>query len=181
MLFNKVAIVEYPVRSNPLHYCQVNTMNVKKQFADIIAVLEANPNKKVSSIMDEVLALCSKKSNGGSNGSTLYKDAEGKVVAVFCYYHKKWELVSKCEYGSKANTASGLNTMCKEGVSNWTKQQRVNKTAKAELLDKVAKGEVASDDIAAALEKIDEATKVVVDREDGHGFVTIDDLEALLN
>lgn len=154
-------------------------MNVKKQFADIIAVLEANPNKKVSSVMDEILALCSKKSNGGSNGSTLYKNADGKVVAVFCYYHKKWELVADCEYGSKANTASGLNTMCKEGVSNWTKQQRLSKQAKAELLDKVAKGEVVVDNITAELERIDESTKAVVDREDGHGFATIEDLEAL--
>lgn len=155
-------------------------MNVKKQFADIIAILEANPNKKVSSIMDEVLALCSKKSNGGSNGSTLYKDADGKVVAVFCYYHKKWELVSQCEYGSKANTASGLNTMCKVGVSDWTRQQRVAKVTKGNMLLEVATGNLAVVDIDEACAKLLEETNKIKPRLDGFGFDTVEELEAYL-
>ena len=156
-------------------------MNVKKQFAEIVAILEANPNKKVSSIMDEVLALVSKKSNGGSNGSTVHKDADGNVVAVFCYYHKRWELVSGIEYGAKAGTTSGLNTMCKEGVSKWTKAQRDSKKAHSALLDSVANGEVAGDDIRSKMEEIAVETKAIIEHSiEGFSFDSIEEVDSYL-
>ena len=156
-------------------------MNVKKQFEDIVAILEANPNKKVSSVMDDILALVSKKSNGGSNGSTVHKDADGNVIAVFCYYHKRWELVNGIEYGAKAGTTSGLNTMCKEGVSKWTKAQRDSKKAKADLLTQVGEGVVASDEIANKIAEIDDATKAIVAHSrEGFSFDSIEEVNNYL-
>ena len=64
------------------------------------------------------------------------------MTRVFCYYHKCWEDIATYTYGPKKSTASGLNTMCKEGVSNWTKQQRVAKQERSELLTKLGSGEV---------------------------------------
>ena len=152
--------------------------NVKKQFEEIYAVLEENKNKKVSTILPQLIELMSKKNNASGAANTFIKDDEGNVVAIFCYYHKKWELVSECEYGNKKGTATGLNTMCKEGVSKWTKQQRVKKAAEAELLTKISSGELAVEDIGAAQAEIIETSKEILPREDGHGF---DSAEEALN
>jgi hypothetical protein len=155
-------------------------MQVKKQFEEIYALLEANKNKKVSTLLPELAELMSKKSAGGTNGSTFHK-IDDEVVAVYCYYHKKWELISKTEYGKKAsNQATGLNTMCKEGVSAWTKQQRMKKLAEQELLTKVSKGEILPEDIASEQEAILKESKLIVPRSDEHGFdLLADALEAL--
>ena len=118
------------------------TVQVKKAFEEIYALLEANQGKKVSTIMPELIELMSKKGGGQANGKNFLTDEEGNVTHVFCYYHKKWEDVTVAEYGAKKGTATGLNTMCKEGVSAWTKQQRRKKQAEGELLERVAKGEL---------------------------------------
>src|SRR5690606_41882083 len=67
------------------------------------------------------------------------------TAAVRCYYHGKWMDPSIVDFGAKANSASGLNSMCKDGMSKWTKQQRVAKSAKEALLTAVASGEVPAD------------------------------------
>lgn len=160
---------------------------IKKDFVAIVELLKNNENKKVSTILEQVLALCEKKSAGGANGSTLFKDNAGTVVAVFCYYHEKWEVVSKhekvtaVEYGSKANTASGLNTMCKEGVSNWTKQQRLAKAKHSSILADVAKGAVEASAINDLLAEVEVEKDKIVDRVDGHGFATTEELEIALS
>jgi len=151
---------------------------VKKQFEEIYTVLEENKNKKVSTILPQLIELMSKKNNASGQANTFIKDDEGNVVAIYCYYHKKWELISECEYGSKKGTATGYNTMCKEGVSKWTKAQRVKKAAEAELLTKVSSGELTVEDIAVEQARILETSKEIIEREDGHGF---DSAEEALN
>lgn len=135
---------------------------IKKQYAEIFALLEANQNRKVSTVMPELLALMQAKSGGSDIGKTFLKDSEGNTYAVFCYYHKRWELVSGIEYGAKANTATGLNTMCKEGVSNWSKQQRVYKKAKDALLEQVADQVLEASEVPAKLDELEEARKAIV-------------------
>ena len=147
--------------------------NVKKVFIDIANLLEVNKNKKVSTILPQLLELMTAKNSGGSDiGSSYLKDDEGNVFAVFCYYHKKWELIEAVKYGAKKGTSSGLNTMCKEGVSKWTKQQRVAKKAKSELLDEVASGDIDVSDIGGVQEEIETNRAKVEPREDEHGFDT---------
>jgi hypothetical protein len=156
-------------------------MNIKKDFVEIIEFLQANQNKKVSTVMDALLEMTSRKGGGGANGSTVYKDDEGNVVAIFCYYHKKWELVSQVPYGKKANTSSGLNTMCKEGVSNWTKQQRKAKQAEGELLNQLASGEVEASDLTALRADIDaQKQEVVAHSDEVHSFDTLEELQAFI-
>jgi hypothetical protein len=151
--------------------------NIKKAFVELVALLEENSNKKVSTVMPQILELVTKSKNSGGSetGKTFAKDEEGNVVAVYCYYHKAWELVANVEYGKKASTASGLNTMCKEGVSQWTKQNRAATKAKEDLLAKVSTGEIAVEDIGEAQERIEEDRKVIVPREDGHAFETLEE------
>ena len=119
----------------------------------------------------------SKKNNASGRANTFIKNDEGEVIAIYCYYHKKWELLTKVEYGSKKGTATGYNTMCKEGVSKWTKQQRVKKAQEAELLTKLSSGDLKVEDIASEQERILEESKIIQPREDGHGY--LEDEEAL--
>jgi len=126
-------------------------MSTKKQFVEIMNFLKTNENKKVSTILDELVEMTETKK---SNSNVLY-DEDKNVVAIFCYYHKQWELVSEVEYGTKKNTASGLNTMCKIGTNAWTKQQSVAKKAKSELIDQVASGDVDPSDLNKLLEDIE--------------------------
>ena len=151
-------------------------MNVKKQFEELYTLLEENKYKKVSTLMPQLIELMSRKNNNSGSANTFIKDDEGNVVAIYCYYHKKWELLTEVEYGSKKNTATGYNTMCKEGVSSWTKQQRVKKQAEAELLTKVASGELKVEDIATEQATILEESKQIKPRSDEHGYDNVEDL-----
>jgi len=155
--------------NQPMPMEAIMSTSVKKQYEELYTLLEANSNKKVSTIMPQLIELMSRKNNSSGQANTFLKDDEGNVIAIYCYYHKKWELLSECEYGAKKNTATGFNTMCKEGVSKWTKQQRVKKQAGAELLTKVASGELKPEDIAEAQVVIAEEARVIIDREDGRG------------
>lgn len=145
--------------------------NVKKVFVELVELLEANQNKKIQTIMPQVLELVS----GKSAQKTFHKDDNGEVVAIYCYYHKCWELVSEVEYGRKASTAHGYNTMCKEGVSLWTKQQRDAKKAKEELLSQVATGEVEPSELPVRLEEIEDTRKRVIAQAESLGFDTLEE------
>lgn len=157
-------------------------MQVKKQFEEVFAFLQANQNKKVSTIFADVVALMQSKNAGGSDiGKTFLKDTDGNTVAVYCYYHKKWEPVADVEYGKKASTATGLNTMCKEGVSSWSKQQRTYKKEQSELLMLVAKGELSPEDLPNKMAELEEKKNAVEVRSDEIGFNTVEELNAYLN
>jgi hypothetical protein len=143
-------------------------MAIKKAFAGIIEFLEANQGSKVKTILPEAIQLCSAKIGGG--GAPLFrKNDAGEVTHVFCYYHKMWELVDDVEYGAKANSATGLNNMCKEGVSQWSKQQREAKTAESQILTDLGAGTIAVSDIEDIKAGIEATRCEVVPRADGHG------------
>lgn len=144
--------------------------NVKKQYEELHAFLEANKAKKVATIMPQLIEMMQRKNNASGQANTFIKDDEGNIIAIYCYYHKKWELVNEVPYGSKKGTATGYNTMCKEGVSNWTKQQRAKKQAEAAILNKVASGDLAVEDIAAEQERLAEVAKEITPREDSQGY-----------
>lgn len=143
-------------------------MSIKKAFVDLIAYLEENENSKVKTILPGAIELASARSGGGGS-SNIRRNEAGEVTHIFCYYHKKWEDVTTVEFGKKATSPTGLNNMCKEGTSQWTKQQREAKKAKEALLLQVAAGEVKPEDIAAVTTDIDTAKNMIVPREDGQG------------
>ena len=117
-------------------------MATKKVFIELVKLLEENKDKKVSTILEQVYELTNAKTSSNVEGRTFHKDEEGNTIAIYCYYFKKWMRLDEVEFGIKTNTASGYNTMCKIGVSNWTKQQRVAKQAKEQLLERLEKGEL---------------------------------------
>lgn len=152
---------------------------IKKAYVDIIALLQANLSMAVSDILPDVIELASAKTGaGGGKATTYHKNEDGEVVGILCYYHKLWMDPSKVEFGAKTGSATGLNPMCKDGVSKWTKQKNDAKKASAALLDLVAAGDLAVEDIAAEQVKITEAAGAIVPREDGYGFETLEELLA---
>jgi len=159
---------------------------IKKAYQEIVSFLEANRDASVNDVIDNVIELASAKSGGGGGKATAFhKGEDGTVLAVRCFYHKTWISPLVVEFGSKASSSTGLNSMCKEGVSKWTKQQRAYAQGKDALLNEIASGERDADSLAEALEELEEARKAIapLDREDGYvGFETLDeclaDLEA---
>ena len=136
-------------------------MAIKKDYVELVNFLETNKNKKVETILDLVREMCSQKVE-----TTFKKDDEGNVTHVFCYYHKVWEDVSQVEYGKKAsNKATGLNTMCKVGLNQWSKQQRVAQKEKNELLEKMAKGEVSQEEFTQELDAIELRRNTIIQPE----------------
>lgn len=153
---------------------------IKKAYLAIVTVLttavEADENATIASVLDEVTALAAAKTgSGGGKATAFHRDENGEVVAIKCYYHKLWMDPRVVEFGKKATSPTGMNNMCKEGVSNWTKQQREVKTQEAELLGRVTSGDLAVEDIPAEQERIAEEAKLVNPREDGYGFETLEE------
>ncbi len=134
---------------------------IKKQYQAIIDLLEANSNKKVSTVLPQILELCEAK----QQAKTFKLNEEGEVTHVYCYYHKQWESVDECEYGTKKSSASGLNSMCKVGYNQWSKQQRDFKKAKEQLLQDVADGEIEAVELKAMLEELEVQRTAIVPRD----------------
>lgn len=160
---------------------RTNKMAIKKAYQDIVTLLEQNKDAKVKTILDQVIEMASGKSTRAA-GSTAIRDTKNNVVAVFDYYFKRWmPLVGDAavEFGAKASSPTGLNSMSKEGVSNWTRQQRVAKQENADLLNKVAAGEVAPENIPAEQAKIEERRQMIAETD--KGFENKEDVLAYLN
>lgn len=138
-------------------------MTIKKVYSELFEVLEANQNKKVETILPQLLELMSAK----TSNKNFVTDDKGQVTHIYCYYHKKWESVE--HYGLKKSSPSGYNSMCKEGVNQWTKQQRDFKKGQENLLTQLSSGELSTDKLQDELVKLEEKRKEIVPRKDGHG------------
>lgn len=150
-------------------------MSTKKVFIEMVAYLESHKDSKIADILktEEFLELIVAK----KNSNTVLKDENDNIVAIYCWYHKRWELLSEVEYGSKASHHTGYNTMCKIGVNKWTKQQATAKAAKSELLDKVAEGEVEVKDVQKLIDEIEDARNAIDMKDAPKGTKTMPSLE----
>ncbi len=132
-------------------------MAIKKSYVELVNLLENNKDKKVSTLLDKIYSLCESK----KQQQTFLKDKDGKVFAIFCYYHKQWELLKDVPYGSKKNSTTGFNTMCKIGTSKWTKAQRDSKNNTTLLLTNIANGKANPKDILKLQADIEETRKTM--------------------
>jgi hypothetical protein len=135
---------------------------IKKGFQEVYKILTDNEDKKVSDILEQLIPIFESKQRDKNH----YEDDDG--LWIFCYYHKEYELTDQVEYGKKVNTATGLNSMCKVGTNQWTKQQREFKKDKSELLNKVSSGELKIEDINNEIEKLDDIRTSIVTLFDHH-------------
>ncbi len=134
---------------------------VKVAFQAIVALLESNKDKRVRDLLPEVIELASAKQGGGGGARSFHK-VDDVVVAAKCGYFGLWfpvgaDVEGAVEFGAKASSASGLNTMCKAGTSEWTKQNSAYKTSRDQLLTSVAAGEVEPADMQTKLKEIEDA------------------------
>lgn len=148
-------------------------MTIKKSYLELVSFLESNKNKKVSSILDEVKEMTKQK----SNSKTFLLDQKGNVIAIFCYYHKQWELLEDVPYGKKASSTTGYNTMCKIGVSKWTKQNKNVKEVGTKILEMLESEELDPKDISSTKEKMIEDARVIDIDDMPIGVQTIEELE----
>ena len=152
---------------------------VKKSYLPLWEFLQDHKDEISDNLWEQLEVFVSKKS-GRAVSNAVWNDA-GEVVAIFDYYFKKWlPLVGEkaVEFGIKAGTVTGYNTMCKVAVSEWTRQQRNAKKANIDLLDRVASGEVKPEEIVTWQSKI-EAARVEVGTTEW-GFDTREELEVYL-
>ncbi len=136
---------------------------IKKGYTELYAILQANADKKVKTVMELLLPVMTSLQRDKND----FIDEEGRLQ-VFCYYHKTWECVDQVPYGKKANTHTGLNTMCKVGTNQWTKQQRDAKSEGSDLLKLVATGKLLPTDLEAEMEIIEERRHRIVTLEESH-------------
>lgn len=136
------------------------TTQVKKQFVELVNFLEENKDKKVSSILKQVLEMVESK----KKDSTIRTDEAGNITHIFCYYHKEWEPVEW--YGKKASSHSGYNTMCREGVNQWTARERAYKQAHQAVLALLLANEIDNDEAKRRLEQIEKEKTLIVPREE---------------
>lgn len=134
--------------------------NIKVSYKELVEFLEANKNKKVSTLMPSILEMVTSK----TIAKTFKTNDEGEVTRIFCYYHKEWEDITLVPYGNKKSSSTGYNTMCKEGVSNWSKQQRIAKQATSELLTSLANGDIAIEDLNTHKDAIEQARTTITPR-----------------
>ena len=160
-------------------------MAIKKTMLDIHTILAANLTATVADVMPQLESLMSTKSRGAAKGEavrTSLRDEHGNVVAIRCYYFKRWmPLVGDAavEFGKKEGTTTGFNSMCKEGNSHWTKQQREAKAATAQILVDVENGDLDTADIAARREEIEAERQAIAPTD--LGFETLDEVQAYLD
>lgn len=133
------------------------TINIRKSHIQVVDFLERNKDKKVKDILDELKQLVALK----VQTKTHISNPSGEVVAVFCYYHKQWELVSETDYGKKASSTTGLNTMCKVGTREWTKQNNRVKAIGSTILEMLTSGKLETTDIEDKKAELTLAAKVI--------------------
>lgn len=141
----------------------------------VLFILNENSNKKVSSIIELIEQLNEGKS---TRQKTYLMTKDNKPFAIFCYYHKQWELISETEYGLKSSSKTGLNTMCKLGTNKWTKQQKDAKKQEAELLTQLIEQKITIEEAETMKQDI-ETNRQVIDNEGSIGH-TLDEVLELL-
>lgn len=129
------------------------TTQIKKSYVEIINFLEANKNKKVDTILDQLKSMCETK----VTTKTFRTDEDGNTTEIFCWYFKEWMPVE--EFAPKKNTASGYNQMCRNGVRVWTKKQRDSEKLKLSLHEQHVTGEITLDELQDKLAKVEEWRK----------------------
>lgn len=145
-----------------------------------MSLLMANQGKKVSTLLPQLVTLMySERSNGGN---AFYNAESGALVGHFCYFHKIYEPVGaaagQAEYGSKVNTSTGLNTMCKVGANSFSSRNSTYKQNRANVMIRMMAQppEITIDEARPILEQIEKDKIAVIPREDKVGFKTLDEL-----
>lgn len=161
----------------------MSTVNIKKAFQPIMSLLAANMDATVGDIYTQAESLCAAKSGGGGQAAAVYvkNDAgEDVLVGLHCSYHGLFFKPEEMPFGEKKSSASGFNTMSKDGLAKWTKQLGEFKKAKAEIVDKLKAGELELSDVDEYEATLEEKRQEIVPMEGVIGYETAEELIASL-
>jgi len=132
-------------------------MQVKKVFEGLITLLQENEDKKVKTILPQILELARAKRRS-NEGETYIKNADGAVVAILCSYYSKWMPTvgdKAVEFGKRVGTATGLNSMCKDGLNLYAEQKRIAVEATNKLMQDLRSKAVSQDNMDSILSGIE--------------------------
>lgn len=161
-----------------------DTTNVKVRLLPLVQFLIENQAKKVSTILEEVITLASpapRATTTRTRAPSAIRDDADNVVGIYDTYFKRWMPVvgSKAvEFGVKASSNTGFNSMSKVGQNHWAKSNGQAKAILDSLLDKVIKGELTPEQVAGQKAEAD-ALRITIEHTDD-GFDTLEDLHAYL-
>lgn len=131
--------------------------DIKKGLIELVKLVEARKGKIIDDkFIEDFRYYCVSK----KKSSVILLDNDN-IVGKFCWYHKKWELFKDNEFGIKSGDPSGFNSMCKSGVSSWTRSQLAIKKLDAEALKKVKSGKLKINDIEKFVNNETEKLKVI--------------------
>ena len=151
-------------------------MTIKKVFAPIFDVLNANPNAIVADIMPQLTELAK---SATPTGTSAVRNEAGDVVGAKCNYFGKFFTIDN--FGKKAGTPSGYNSYTKVGASLYSKQNSAFRAGKEQLLEDVVSGEVPAADIQLKLNELQEAKNFVAEiPEDMQAFNSSEELLAAI-
>jgi len=157
---------------------------IKKVFQPIIELLEANKDKRVSAVLNDILSLASVKQTRERASETFLVDATGAVVAIRDFYFKRWmPLVGKkaVEFAAKKGSKTGLSGLSTIGQSKFNAAKSRALKEEKELMDKIISGEIKVENAQAEREAIQsrrETPTPVLDAEGNDvtpGFATLEE------
>ena len=102
----------------------------------------------------------------------------GELVAVMCGVHKKYEVIEDgtgaAIFSARTGSTTGLNSVCKEGASAYTKATRELKNAKEKIKQDVFDEAISLPDGKRAIADLEAAP--IAGRVDGMGWNTIEEV-----
>lgn len=141
----------------------MSDQKIKKIYKDLVAFLETNKDKAIKNVLPEIYNLTRSKICR-VEGDSFIKDKDGKLVAAMCFYYQQWmPLVGEnaVEFGVKANTKTGLNTMSKAGLELWLAQQKTATQAGKQIIVDIKTEVLAIKDIGKREDEIELARTFV--------------------
>lgn len=150
--------------------------NVKVAFHGIITHLLDHPDHKVKSITADAIKMCSAKQRT-PRVLTHIRNVAGEVVGIKDLYFGRWmPLVGDkaVEFGVKTGSSTGMNPMCKLGLSQWSKQQSKARNDSLAILEDLKNGSLELKDIPKREAEIEAEKNAVIETE--MGFETKEEL-----
>lgn len=156
-------------------------MPIKKSFAELVSYLEDNKNKKVDTLLPTIYELAAPKTrpakSSGKNTSISLKDSDGTVLALKCWYFKRWMPIvgdDPVAFTPKKLASTGYNSMCKEGNNLWSRQRSQYRKDNEQILQDVKAGDLLIDGISDRQEEATVAYHAIQPTE--LGFETRDEV-----
>lgn len=141
-------------------------------YEELLNIVNTTPDMPASKVLVKLTPYIRKKSGKGSRSGKLavYDQATGLPRALFCTYHKKWELVPAAHYTKKSTSPTGYATACAEGTLYRRKQLADHRRSLAHLMNQITDGLITQAELKAANERDNLLLKRIIPRIDQNAY-----------